>query len=103
MTRLAIALGVVAIGIGIADPRLYQINIVVLVAVAAVALSVAGILTLFWRINLRSRRWGDARFWLSLVINLLLIATVSFFYYRGMDQKPYRSTGAPLSTGTEVP
>jgi hypothetical protein len=89
ITRVATVVGVVAVGVGLANPRLFQINVFGFLALAAVALSAAGIVASFWRIGPRSRRWRDLRFWASLVINLLVIAAVSFLYHRGQNLPAY--------------
>jgi predicted membrane protein len=99
LTRLAIALGIVTIGVGLVNARLYQINIFAFLAASSIILSIAGIGCSFWRISLRSRRWRDRRFWISLGCDVVIIAAVGFLFHRGLAMEPYQNRDAPGLSG----
>ena len=84
MTVVAAALGVVAIGVGIAKPDLFQIKVMGLVAIGALALSACAIVLSVWQVERRSRRLRQPIFWLSLLLNLIILAAVGFLYRRGI-------------------
>jgi predicted membrane protein len=54
-------------------------------AVASIVLSVAAIGMMIWQIETRSRRLRQPLFWLSLLLNLVLIGAVALVYYRGIN------------------
>jgi hypothetical protein len=102
VTRAALMLGLVAIAIGLTKPRLFQLNIIAWLAFAAIMCGVAGIVALLWGISLRSRRWRDKWFWLSIVCNLAIVSAVAVLYLRGMKQPPYPMHDKSLDEGPEM-
>jgi tetrahydromethanopterin S-methyltransferase subunit E len=96
ITRAAVVLGVAAVGIGVKDPRLFQVKIVGFLAIAAMALSAYAIGVSLWKVNPRSRRLRQPIFWISILVNLALIAAVGFFFARGTSLPPdYRNVVGP--------
>ncbi len=85
-----------AVGIGIKDPLLFQVKIVGFLAVAAMALSAYAIGVSLWKVERRSRRLREPVFWVSILVNLVLISAVGFFFARGTSLPPdYRSAMSP--------
>ena len=85
VTLVALLCGLVAIGIGIGKPALFQIKVVGFEAVATVVLSAGAIVMTIWQIEQRSRRLRQPLFWASILVNLALIGAVTVAYYRGMN------------------
>jgi hypothetical protein len=89
VTRVAAVFGLAAICVGMTDPRLFHIKALALLAMGAIALSIAGIGISLYQLDMRSRRLRMPVFWLSLAANLILIAAVGFLYARGMGRPEY--------------
>lgn len=99
ITRVAVILGVLSICIGLKAPRLFQTKVFAFVAMLAIGLSAVAIITSFWRLQRRSSRLRDIRFWLSLFLNLAVIALVLRMYLHAtagsVDHEPYNSLEGP--------
>ena len=95
---MAVILGVAAVGVGIKNPLLFQLKSVGFMAVAAMALSAYAIGVSLWKVERRSRRLRRPIFWISILVNLVLILAVGFFYARGTSLRPdYRNTLTPAA------
>ena len=95
VTRVALVFGVVAVGVGIANSSLLQNKVFGFLAIAAMVLSALGILLTLWQIERRSRRLRDPIFWLSLLLNLVIIVVVYQIYRHGMSRPPLQE-GKPI-------
>jgi hypothetical protein len=95
VTRVAVVLGAFLIGVGLKDPRLFQTKVFALAAILTIALSSVAIVTALWGLQPMSSRLRDIRFWLSLILNLVVIAVVVRMYVHATakpaQQKPYNS------------
>ena len=88
ITGAAVILGAAAVGVGIKDPLLFQLRLVGFLAVAAMALSAYAIGVSVWKVELRSRRLRQPIFWISILVNLVLILAVGFLFARGTSLPP---------------
>jgi hypothetical protein len=96
ITRAAIVLGVIAVGVEIESPGLFQTSKVIgFLAIATMSLSVCAISMSFWKIQRHSHRWRQPIFWFSLLLNLVIIGAVGLFYLRGSHLPSFRHVVPP--------